>query len=54
MLKCGDGQWENVVLIPANRYVWQSSDSACCLLHAGFLLGLLFSPEGVGNVPLKC
>jgi hypothetical protein len=27
--------------------------SACCLLHAGFLLGLLRDPEGGGDVPPK-
>jgi hypothetical protein len=27
--------------------------SACCLLHAGCVLGLLFDPED-GNVPPKC
>jgi hypothetical protein len=27
--------------------------SACCLLHAGFLIGLLFNPEDIGNIPLQ-
>jgi hypothetical protein len=26
---------------------------ACCLLHAGFLLGLLFSPENGGDMFLR-
>jgi hypothetical protein len=28
-------------------------EDACCLLHAGFLLGLFFCPEGGGSVFLQ-
>jgi hypothetical protein len=27
--------------------------AACCLLHAGFLLGLLFNPEDGGDILLR-
>jgi hypothetical protein len=26
------------------------NSSACCLLHAGFLLGLLYNPENKGHI----
>jgi hypothetical protein len=26
---------------------------ACCLLHAGFLLGLFFNPEDKGDISLR-
>jgi hypothetical protein len=29
-------------------------DTPCCLLHVGFLLGLLISPKSRGDVPPKC
>jgi hypothetical protein len=30
-----------------------SKHSACCLLHAGFFLGLFFTPADEGDIPPK-
>jgi hypothetical protein len=34
-------------------YIKQESSFASCLLHAGFLLGLLFRPEDQDNILLQ-
>jgi hypothetical protein len=31
----------------------KQSSFACCLLHAGFLLGLIFNPEDGGDMILR-
>jgi hypothetical protein len=36
-----------------NRRCGGTSTSACCLLHSGFLLDLLFNPEDRGNIFLR-
>jgi hypothetical protein len=37
----------------SDRVNWIYRRFACCLLHAGFLLGLLFYPEDGGDMFLR-
>jgi hypothetical protein len=40
----------NIMLASESQQSKQQTGSACCLLHAGFLLGLFFNPEDGGDM----